>query len=85
MMLNCGSMAATATHNSGIVFASVEGAVASGAGDKTVMPNQHVRDENSHYQAAAAGYLRPSDNLLINVGGVPQRQGRVLQTPLLLP
>src|SRR5436853_3436417 len=56
-------------HVSGVAFASYEVAAASGSGDKTVMPNQHGAGADSHYRAAAAGYLQPSDYLLLGVGG----------------
>src|SRR5207248_261915 len=54
-------------HVSGVAFASYEVAAASGSGDKTVMPNQHGAGADSHYRAAAAGYLQPSDYLLLGV------------------
>jgi hypothetical protein len=57
-------------HVSGVAFASYEVASASGSGDKTVLPNQHGASADSHYRAAAAGYLQPSDYALLSVGGV---------------
>src|SRR6266704_2233492 len=66
-------------HVSGVVFASYEVAAASGSGDKTVMPNQHGAGADSHYRAAAAGYLQPSDYLLLGVGGVAD-EGRATAT-----
>ena len=67
-------------HVSGVAFASYEVAAASGSGDKTVMPNQHGAGADSHYRAAAAGYLQPSDYLLLGVGGVAD-EGRATATP----
>src|SRR5205814_8140976 len=64
---------------SGVAFASYEVAAASGSGDKTVMPNQHGAGADSHYRAAAAGYLQPSDYLLLGVGGVAD-EGRATAT-----
>jgi len=66
-------------HVSGVAFASYEVAAASGSGDKTVMPNQHGAGADSHYRAAAAGYLQPSDYLLLGVGGVAD-EGRATAT-----
>ncbi len=66
-------------HVSGVAFASYEVAAASGSGDKTVMPNQHGAGADSHYRAAAAGYLQPSDYLLLGVGGVAD-EGRSTAT-----
>jgi Capsule assembly protein Wzi len=54
--------------DTGVEFFSVAGAAASGA--KVVMPNQHGETEQSPYQLAGAGYLQPSDYLLVNIGGV---------------
>src|SRR5207237_10799886 len=62
-------------HVSGVAFASYEVAAASGSGDKTVMPNQHGAGADSHYRAAAAGYLPPSDYLLLG-DGAAAAQGR---------
>jgi hypothetical protein len=70
-------------HSSGVEFASLEGAFGGGAGDRTVIPNQHGRAEDSHYQAAAAGYWQPSDYALVNLGGVAY-QGRATPTGSLL-
>jgi len=55
--------------NAGIGFASLEGAVSQGGADP-VMPNQHGRTEDSHYQAAGVGYFQPSDYALLSAGGV---------------
>ncbi|TLY94686.1 MAG: capsule assembly Wzi family protein [Gammaproteobacteria bacterium] len=66
-------------HVSGVAFASYEVAAASGSGDRTVMPNQHGAGADSHYRAAAAGYLQLSDYLLLGVGGVAD-EGRATAT-----
>ena len=66
----------------GLVFASLEGSVAQGKGNP-VMPNQHGRTEDSHYQVAAAGYLQPSDYVLVNEGVVAY-QGRATPTGSML-
>jgi hypothetical protein len=62
-------------HSAGIEFASVEGAASSGA--DVVIPNQHGESYQSHYEVAGAGYIQPSDYLLLNVGGVAY-QGRAV-------
>ena len=67
---------------SGIGFASIEGAESSGHANP-VMPNQHGRTEDSRYQLAAAGYVQPSDYILLNVGGVAY-QGRSTATGSML-
>jgi hypothetical protein len=56
-------------HTEGIGFATLEGSVAHGSSN-TIMPNQHGETLDSHYQAAAMGYLQPSDYMLVSVGGV---------------
>jgi hypothetical protein len=70
-------------HVSGVAFASYEVATASGSGDRIVMPNQHGASADSHYRAAAAGYLQPSDYVLLSVGGVAD-EGRVTATGSML-
>src|SRR5579863_393914 len=52
----------------GLEFASAELAATNGA--KVAMPNQHGQTEQSPWQLAAAGYIQPSDYLLVNLGGV---------------
>jgi hypothetical protein len=61
----------------GIEFGSVEADASSGA--NIVMPNEHGRTEDSHYQVAGAGYLQPSDYALLNLGAVVY-QGRTTPT-----
>lgn len=70
-------------HVSGVTFASYEVSTPSGSGDKTVMPNQHGASADSHYRAAAAGYLQPNDFLLLSVGGVAD-EGRAVATGSML-
>jgi len=62
--------------DSALEFASVEGAFTNGA--RVVMPNQHGETTQSQYQVAFAGYVQPSDYVLLNLGGVAY-DGR--QTP----
>jgi Capsule assembly protein Wzi len=64
-------------HSQGLEFASVEADYTHGS--NLVTPNQHGRTEQNHYQVAGAGYLQPSDYLLVNVGGVAY-EGRVTPT-----
>jgi hypothetical protein len=54
--------------DSGVEFLSVEGAVTHGA--DVVIPNQHGRTEQSSWQLAGAGYIQPSDYVLVNLGGI---------------
>jgi hypothetical protein len=68
-------------HGSGISFASIEGSVSGGA--NPVMPNQHGRTEQSHYQLAGAVYAQPLDHLLISMGGVAY-QGKWAATGTLI-
>ncbi len=68
---------------SGVAFASYEAAATSGSGGKTVMPNQHGATADSHYRAAAAGYLQPSDFVLVSVGAVAD-EGRAMATGSML-
>ncbi|HVW69587.1 MAG TPA: capsule assembly Wzi family protein [Steroidobacteraceae bacterium] len=65
-------------HGAGIEFASLEASASGGRGNP-VMPDQHGETEQSHYQAAAAAYLQPSDYLLLGVGGIAY-QGRFTPT-----
>jgi hypothetical protein len=55
-------------HDTGVEYLSAEASASNGA--KVVMPNQHGQTEQSPWQLAGAGYLQPSDYLLVNVGGV---------------
>ena len=68
-------------HKSGIAFSSIEGSVSTGA--DPVMPNQHGRTEQSHYQLAGQVYAQPLDHLLVSFGGVAY-QGRATATGTLL-
>lgn len=61
----------------GVTFASVEGAVNNGA--KVVIPNQHGQTEQSPFQLSGAAFFQPSDYLLLNLGGVGY-QGRATAT-----
>jgi Capsule assembly protein Wzi len=54
--------------DTGLEFLSAEAAATRGA--KVVMPNQHGQTEQSPWQLAGAGYIQPSDYLLVNVGGL---------------
>jgi hypothetical protein len=54
--------------DTGLEFLSAEAAATHGA--NTVMPNQHGQTEQSAWQLAGAGYIQPSDYILVNVGGV---------------
>jgi len=54
--------------DTGLEFVSAEAAATNGA--KVVIPNQHGQTEQSPWQLAGAGYIQPSDYLLVNVGGV---------------
>jgi hypothetical protein len=62
---------------SGLEFASVEGDVTHGS--NLVMPNQHGRSEQNHYQVAGGAYAQPSDYILLNVGA-DAYEGRVTPT-----
>ena len=67
----CGRVRRALKHymgDSGVEFLSAEAAATHGA--DTVMPNQHGQTEQSAWQLAGAGYLQPSDYLLVNIGGV---------------
>ncbi len=64
-------------HGSGIEFGSIEADASRGS--NPVMPNQHGRTEQNHYQVAGAAFLQPSDYLLWNVGAVAYA-GRVTPT-----
>jgi hypothetical protein len=55
--------------DSALEFASVEGSAVSGD-SKLVIPNQYGQTEQSQYQIAGAGFVQPSDYLLVNLGGV---------------
>ena len=76
----CGRVRRAMKHymqSTGLEFASVEGSVANGA--KVVIPNAHGQGEQSPFQVAGAGYIQPSDYLLLNLGGVAY-QGRQTAT-----
>ena len=64
-------------HGFDLEFASAEAAYPHGS--NPVMPNQHGRSEQNHYQVAGAAYWQPSDFALLNVGGVAY-EGRVTPT-----
>ncbi len=63
--------------DTGVEFGSLE--VSGGSGAKTILPNQHGQDAQSPFQVAGAGYVQPSDYLLVNLGGVAY-QGRETAT-----
>jgi hypothetical protein len=63
---------------SGVAFASIEGSASRGS--DPVMPNQHGRQEQSHYQLAGAVYAQPADHLLISLGGVAYQGGTAVAT-----
>jgi len=67
--------------DSALEFASVEGAYTNGA--RVVMPNQHGETTQSQYQVAFAGFVQPSDYVLLNLGGVAY-DGRQTPTGTLL-
>ena len=56
------------THTSALTHASLEGAATHGADDP--LPNRYGLPNRSEWDASLAGYLQPSDYLLINIGGV---------------
>src|SRR5499427_810636 len=56
-------------HDSALEFASIEGSAVNGD-SKMVMPNLHGQTVQSQWQVAGAGYIQPSDYLLVNLGGV---------------
>jgi hypothetical protein len=55
--------------DSALEFASVEGSAVSGD-SKLVIPNRYGQTEQSQWQVAGAGFIQPSDYLLVNLGGV---------------
>ena len=55
--------------DSALEFASVEGTAVSGD-SKMVIPNQYGQTVQSQWQIAGAGFIQPSDYLLVNLGGV---------------
>ena len=55
--------------DSALEFASIEGTAVSGD-SKAVIPNRFGETVKSQFQVAGAGYLQPSDYLLVNLGGV---------------
>ncbi|HET9389243.1 MAG TPA: capsule assembly Wzi family protein [Steroidobacteraceae bacterium] len=58
------------THNWGVTEASLEGAAASGAGDRTVDPDRYGMREASHWDASAQVYVQPGDHMLLDLGAV---------------
>ena len=56
-------------HDTALEFASVEGSAVNGD-SKLVIPNLHGESVQSQWQIAGAGYIQPSDYLLVNLGGV---------------
>jgi len=56
-------------NDSALEFASVEGSAVSGD-SKMVIPNRYGQTVQSQWQIAGAGYIQPSDYLLVNLGGV---------------
>ena len=61
----------------GVEFGSAEATASSGS--NPVMPDEHGRREQSHYQLAGAAYIQPNDFALINIGAVSY-QGRTTPT-----
>jgi hypothetical protein len=55
--------------DSALEFASIEGSVVNGD-SKLVIPNQYGQTQQSQWQIAGAGFVQPSDYLLVNLGGV---------------
>lgn len=55
--------------DSALEFASLEGSAVSGD-SKLVLPNQRGQTVQSQWQVAGAGFIQPSDYLLVNLGGV---------------
>jgi hypothetical protein len=55
--------------DSALEFASIQGTAVSGD-SKIVIPNEYGQTVQSQWQAAGAGFIQPSDYLLINLGGV---------------
>ena len=55
--------------DSALEFASIEATAVSGD-SKLVIPNQYGQTVQSQWQIAGAGFIQPSDYLLINLGGV---------------
>ena len=56
-------------NDSALEFASVEGSAVSGD-SKMVIPNRYGQTVQSQWQIAGAGFIQPSDYLLVNLGGV---------------
>ncbi len=56
-------------NDSALEFASIEGSAVSGD-SKLVIPNRYGQTEQSQWQIAGAGFIQPSDYLLVNLGGV---------------
>jgi hypothetical protein len=56
-------------NDSALEFASIEGSAVSGD-SKMVMPNQYGQTVQSQWQIAGAGFIQPSNYLLVNLGGV---------------
>ncbi|HZO21722.1 MAG TPA: capsule assembly Wzi family protein, partial [Steroidobacteraceae bacterium] len=70
-------------YGSGLAEASLEGALSSGSGDRTVTPNRYGMREDSHWQASAQAYAQPSDYVLIDAGAVAY-EGRTTFTGSML-
>jgi hypothetical protein len=68
-------------HNTGVEFASIEGAVTNGS--NPVLPNQHGMSAQSPFQVAAGAYIQPSSYALLSLGGVAY-QGRETPTGSML-
>jgi Capsule assembly protein Wzi len=56
------------THTTALTHASLEGAATHGAND--TLPDRYGLPNRSAWDASLAGYLQPSDYLLVNIGGV---------------
>ena len=56
------------THTSDLTHASIEGATTHGA--DTTLPDRYGLHNRSPWDASIAGYLQPSDYLIVNIGGV---------------
>jgi hypothetical protein len=56
-------------NNSALEFASIEASAVSGD-SKLVIPNQYGQTEQSQWQIADAGFIQPSNYLLVNLGAL---------------
>lgn len=66
---------------SGIEYAGIEADATTGL--NPILPNQHGRRADSHFELAAGGYWQPGSYLLVNLGGVAY-QGAATPTGSLL-